>query len=104
MATTIRRGAARLRLPRPSLRRVRIVAALLLVILAALGGALAAFSAYQAEKRLDIGTVRLSTDPFHRGALDVYVPLVDWGVRFRAVRLPARLRVEVKKVNRQAAA
>jgi hypothetical protein len=28
------------------------------------------------------GTIALSTSPFHGGALDLYVPLVDWGVRF----------------------
>ena len=28
----------------------------------------------------------MSVSPGHRGALDVYVPLVDWGARFEAIR------------------
>ena len=39
--------------------------------------------------------------PGHRGALDVYVPLVDWGARFEAIRLPARLRVDLRTVDRR---
>ena len=30
----------------------------------------------------------MSVSPGHRGALDVYVPLVDWGARFEAIRAP----------------
>ena len=41
--------------------------------------------------------------PFHTRALDIYVPLVDWGARFPAVRFPARLSIDVRTVNRQAA-
>ena len=40
--------------------------------------------------------------PFHDGALDVYVPIVDWGMRFPAVRMPARLKVDVRALDRQA--
>ena len=32
----------------------------------------------------------MSISPGHRGALDVYVPLVDWGARFEAIRAPIR--------------
>jgi predicted phosphodiesterase len=46
--------------------------------------------------------VRLSVDPGHAGALDLYVPLVDWGVRFPVVRLPARINVDVRSVDRNA--
>jgi predicted phosphodiesterase len=42
--------------------------------------------------------------PGHRGALDVYVPLVDWGARFEAIRLPARLRVDLVTVDRRTVA
>ena len=77
--------------------------AILLVIAAAIGGGLAAMTAFREDKRLSVGTVTLSTTPFHRGALDVYVPLVDWGVRFRSMRFPARVHVDVKSVNRKAA-
>ena len=43
----------------------------------------------------------MTVDPGERGALDLYVPLVDWGVRFEdTVRLPARLQVELRTVDR----
>ena len=29
------------------------------------------------------------------------MPLVDWGARFEAIRLPARLRVDLRTVDRQ---
>ena len=44
--------------------------------------------------------MRISTQPGHKGALDLYVPLVDWGVRFQdAVRLPARLSLDLRTVD-----
>lgn len=70
---------------------------------AAVGGLLALWS-FSAGYRLSVGTITLSVSPFHRGALDVYVPLVDWGVRFPGVALPARLNVGVQAVDREAAA
>jgi predicted phosphodiesterase len=60
-------------------------------------------SAYTAHRSLSIGTLDLSVHPGHRGALDLYVPLVDWGVRFRGVRYPARLQVQPQAVNRDRA-
>jgi predicted phosphodiesterase len=45
----------------------------------------------------------MSMSPGHRGALDVYVPLVDWGARFEAIRAPIRLRVDLQTVDRQVA-
>lgn len=70
---------------------------------ALLGGVLALWS-FSAGYRLSVGTITVSVSPFHRGALDVYVPLVDWGVRFPGVALPARLNVGVQAVDREAAA
>src|SRR5437016_6662160 len=103
MATTLRRPRVRrlrgIRVP----ARARAALAVVLVIAATLGGGLAAMTAFREDKRLSVGTVTLSTTPFHRGALDIYVPLVDWGVRFRSMRFPARIHVDVRSVNRQAA-
>jgi predicted phosphodiesterase len=62
----------------------------------------ATLATFSLERRLDVGTVRLSVDPGHRGALDLYVPLVDWGVRFPVVRLPARINVDVRSIDRTA--
>jgi predicted phosphodiesterase len=79
------------------LRRFVAVAA---VVVATLGGAIAALALYQQERDLQAGRVELSIDPFHDGALDVYVPVVDWGARFPAVRFPARLNVDVRAIDR----
>jgi predicted phosphodiesterase len=73
-----------------------------LVIAATLAGGLIALAAYERTSRLSAGTVRLSVAPLHRGSLDLYVPLVDWGVRFGAVRFPARLQADVRSVDREA--
>src|SRR3954447_20553267 len=88
----------------PSPAQIRKALAIALVIAASIGGGFAAMAAFRQDRRLSVGTVTLSTTPFHKGALDLYVPLVDWGVRFRSVRFPARIHVDVKSVNRTAAA
>ena len=75
---------------------------LALVVLASLGGAAGALALYSADRDLSVGTIRLSVEPGHRGALDVYVPVVDWGARFTGVRLPARLRVDLRTLDRAA--
>jgi predicted phosphodiesterase len=82
-------------------RRLSWALSLLAVSLASLAGGLLALTAFQQDERLSVGTVRLSVQPFHAGALDLYVPLVDWGVRFSAVRFPARLHADVRAVDRR---
>jgi predicted phosphodiesterase len=74
--------------------------AVALVLLATAGAAVGAASVFSVDRDLSVGTIRLSTDPGHRGALDIYVPLVDWGVRFDAVRLPARLSLDLRSLDR----
>jgi predicted phosphodiesterase len=78
------------------------VLVVVLVILATVLGAGASLATYHRESNLDVGSVRLSVDPLHKGALDLYVPLVDWGVRFPVVRLPARVNVDVRSIDRDA--
>ena len=85
------------------MRTVRSAAAVALVVIAVLGGGLLALATYSAERDLSVGRIELSVQPFHAGALDIYVPLVDWGARFSGVRLPARLSIDVRTVNRDAA-
>ena len=71
-----------------------------MVIAALIGGALA-LNTFQQRKELSVGTIELSVDPGRTASLDLYVPLVDWGVRFdQVIRLPARLNVELRTVNR----
>ncbi len=81
---------------------VRRVIAVLLVLLATAGAATGALAVFHVDRDLPVGTVRLSADPGHDGALDIYVPLVDWGVRFDAVRLPARLSIDLRALDRTA--
>lgn len=73
------------------------------VVLATCAGAVTALGTFALERELDVGTVRLSIDPGHDGALDLYVPLVDWGVRFPVVRAPARINVDVRSIDRKEA-
>jgi predicted phosphodiesterase len=86
-----------------AVRTIRSAAAVALVVIAVLGGGLLALATYSAERDLSVGRIEVSVQPFHAGALDLYVPLVDWGARFSAVRLPARVSIDVRTVNREAA-
>lgn len=76
---------------------------LTLVIVATCGGGYLALVAYSQSAELSVGEIRMSVSPGHRGALDVYVPLVDWGARFEAIDAPIRLRVDLQTVNRRVA-
>jgi predicted phosphodiesterase len=83
----------------------RHVAAIIAVIAATLFGAFMALNTYTQTQNLSVGQIQISVDPGHKGALDLYVPLVDWGVRFEdAIRLPARLHVDLRTVDRGAVA
>ncbi len=73
------------------------------VCLASFGAGVTALASLRLDRELSVGTVRIFSDPGHRGALDLYVPLVDWGVRFGGVRMPVRLRVDVQRIDRDAA-
>jgi hypothetical protein len=78
---------------------------LLTVIAAALAGGYGALATYTQERQLSVGQISLSTDPGHKGALDLYVPLVDWGVRYEdAIRAPIRLHVDLRTVDRRTVA
>lgn len=59
-------------------------------------------TAFDQDRRLDVATVRLSVQPGADRGLALYVPLVDWGVRFPVVRLPAQLRLDVRAIDRAA--
>jgi predicted phosphodiesterase len=83
-----------------ALGTLRRAAALLAIVVATLAGGYLALVSFRQDRDLSVGTMRLSVSPGHKGALDVYVPLVDWGARFEAIRLPARLRVDVRTVDR----
>src|SRR3954454_20327143 len=106
VASTLRRP----RLPRLSpewrgraFRSFRRLVAALAVSAATLLGGYLVLVGYHQSRQLAVGEIRMSMSPGHRGALDVYVPLVDWGARFEAIRAPIRLRVDLQTVDRQVA-
>jgi predicted phosphodiesterase len=84
------------------LERLRKVLIIGVVVLATVAGGVAALATFRLDKQLGVGSVRLSIQPDRHGALDLYVPVVDWGVRFPVVRLPARVNVDVRSVDRDA--
>jgi predicted phosphodiesterase len=83
-------------------RRVRGTIAVLATIAATLAGCLLGLATFRQDRDLDVATVRLSVIPGGDRGLALYVPVVDWGVRFDAVRAPAQLRVDVRRVDRNA--
>jgi predicted phosphodiesterase len=74
-----------------------------LVLGATLFGGYLALVSFHDEDRLTVGEIRMSIEPGHKGALDVYVPLVDWGARFEAIRAPIRIRVDLQTIDRTTA-
>jgi predicted phosphodiesterase len=95
-------GRAGLLERRPRVARLsRHALVVLTVVFATLAGAYATLSSFGQSRELSIGQIQMTVDPGEHGALDLYVPLVDWGVRFEdTVRLPARLQVELRTVDR----
>src|ERR671917_1652138 len=101
MASTLTEPVARAAPARKG-RAVLRIAATLAVIAATLAGGYLALVSFRQDRELSVGGIRLSVSPGHTGSLDVYVPLVDWGARFESIRLPARLRVDLRTVDRDA--
>jgi predicted phosphodiesterase len=83
-------------------RRIRAAIALLATVAAAAIGVGGVLAAFHQDRELDVATVRLSIHPGTDRGLALYVPLVDWGVRFPVVRLPAQLRLDVRGIDRAA--
>jgi predicted phosphodiesterase len=96
-------GVGRFPVPRP-LRLPRRALALAAVVLAAIASGLGALAVREETRSLSAGDVRISVELDRRGLLDLYVPLLDWGVRFDAVTFPARVIVEARTVDRDVAA
>ena len=74
-----------------------------LVLAATFTGGYLALVSFTETRSLSVGEIRMSMSPGHRGSVDLYVPLVDWGARFEVIRLPVRLRVDLQTVNRTVA-
>jgi predicted phosphodiesterase len=92
-----------LRVKTAALLSLRRLLALALVLAATLAGGYLALVSYHDDAQLSVGEIRMSVDPGHRGALDIYVPLVDWGARFEAIRAPVRIRVDLQTIDREVA-
>jgi predicted phosphodiesterase len=96
-------GLPWLRVKARALLNFRRLLALVLVFAATLLGGYLALVSFHDEDRLSVGEIRMSIDPGHKGALDVYVPLVDWGARFEAIRAPIRIKVDLQTIDREIA-
>jgi predicted phosphodiesterase len=88
------------------MHRGLIRTAVLVVLCAALGlagsfVALRAVSPQSSDVRL--GTVDVHVVPATQGEVDVYVPVVDWGVRARPYRAPVAVELEFRSLDRDAA-
>jgi len=81
------------------MRKTLIVA---LVVLSTLSAGITALATFRLDRDVDVATVRMGIDIGRKGSLDLYVPLVDWGVRFPVVRAPARISLDVRSVDRKA--
>ena len=79
------------------MRRTLIIA---VVVLATLAGGLVTLATFRLDRKIDAGTIRMGIDLGREGSLDLYVPVVDWGVRFPVVRAPARISIDVRAVDR----
>ena len=78
-----------------------------LVLLCALSGLAGSMLALRASTptvdSLTLGTVAFRAKPATAGSLDVYVPIVDWGVRASPFRAPVSVQLEFRALDREAA-
>lgn len=88
------------------MRRGLIGTAALVVLCAALGlaGSIVALRAVAPQSSdVTLGTVDVNVVPATSGEVDVYVPVVDWGVRARPYRAPVAVELEFRSLDRDAA-
>jgi predicted phosphodiesterase len=100
-----RRGAAHTGLTGlPRLVSPRAAAfALLCAGLSLAGGFVALRSAGPASRPVTLGTVDVRVEPATGGRLDVYVPVVDWGMLARPFHGPVAIELEFRSLDRDAA-
>jgi predicted phosphodiesterase len=73
------------------------------VALALAGGAVALRAMAPESRDVTLGTVAVDVVPARRGEVDVYVPVVDWGVRAEPYTAPVALELEFRSLDRDAA-
>jgi predicted phosphodiesterase len=72
------------------------------VVLGIAGAAVATAARGPTEAPTALGTASADLQPvFGRGAVDAYVPIVDWGIRSRPYAAPVRLDLEVRALDRE---
>jgi predicted phosphodiesterase len=83
---------------------LRTAAYVLLCVTLALVGSVVALRAAAPESRtVTLGTVDVHVVPARSGEVDVYVPVVDWGVRAEPYRAPVAVELEFRSLDRNAA-
>jgi predicted phosphodiesterase len=83
---------------------VGTAACVLLCVVLALAGSVVALRAAAPESRaVTLGTVDVRVVPARSGEVDVYVPVVDWGVRAEPYTAPVAVELEFRSLDRTAA-
>ncbi len=88
------------------MRRRILTTALLALACAAvalLGSVIALRAAAPESREVTLGTVDIHVVPARKGEMDVYVPVVDWGVRAHPYRAPVSVQLEFRSLDRDAA-
>ncbi len=83
---------------------LRTAAFVLICVALALAGSIVALRAAAPESRaVTLGTVDVHVVPARSGEVDVYVPVVDWGVRAEPYTAPVAVELEFRSLDRDAA-
>ena len=82
----------------------RTAAYVIACVALALAGSVVALRAATPESRsVTLGTVAVDVVPARSGEVDVYVPVVDWGVRAEPYTAPVAVELEFRSLDRDAA-
>ena len=80
------------------------LAYVLVCVTASLGGSLVALRAFgPTAEPFSLGSVRVSAQPALHGRVDVYVPIVDWGVRASPYWAPLEIKLRFQSIDREQA-
>jgi predicted phosphodiesterase len=80
---------------------VRLVALALVCVISAMAGAYLMVRAFASSvEPFSLGTVRVRAIPSTEGRVDVYVPIVDWGVRASPYRAPLAVELRFRSLDR----
>ena len=90
---------------RPRVRQVATIAAVSLwLLVTSVAGATVALRGYSGDLyRLGPAEVTIQTSLATEGTADVYVPIVDWGIRAHPFTAPLRLQAQLVSIDRRAA-